>query len=928
MRRLAFTFLTSILVFQAFGQIPTMNCPGNTIVSNDPGACGAMVTYTIPTCATNCGSATIYQSDNNGFTSGDNFPVGIHFLQYTITNGADSTTCVFKVEVQDTEAPTVSFPASIPVYMDANCNYVLPDFSAQGIGSFSDNCFINNISQSPAIGTVINGAGTTSAIQLTTTDTTGNQTITNFDIILTDTIAPTISGCPSTITEPVTSGCQAMLQNYTALISATDNCGGTPVLSQSPVSGTSFSTSQSVTIYAQDQFGNIDSCVFTVVSDDVIAPTITCPNDTTVYVDSGCEYLLPDYTGLTIAIDNCDPNVSLTQMPIPGVKLTGYNTSHFVSITGADIAGNSSVCSFQITLLDSLAPSFGNCKDTTLYLDHNCEFSMPDLFTYVGVTENCSSISTAQFPNVGTILTGAQTLNVIYTATDLSNLSGTCAMDIILADTTSPNVVACQNDTTVGADATGCSYTVPDYSSSVFATDNCTSVFGITQSEVVGNQLNVGATYPIVMSVTDDAGNLGTCTFNLTVVDNLGPDLNCPVNPNVPVNANCEFVVPDYQTIVNPTDNCGNVTFSQTPNAGTVISGIGTQQSISLYATDDQGNQSSCSFIITLADTTAPVISCPGTQIVNIDQNCQYQIPDLSSLVIVTDLCDPNPTFSQSPAVGVTVSGMVDITVTVTDASGNFTTCIVQAQPNDVTNPSITCPTDMASCDDLFTWNTPAATDDCGLVTVAQTDVSGLISGDNFPVGITTIEYTATDNVGNTSTCSFDIEVYPSPSISFSGDHTIEEGDSVQLIPTLTNDSLISWSPALNLSSDTAAAPWASPTTTVDYTVVVIGYGGCTVSEGVTVFVNNEDELIINNFVSPNGDGKNDFWIVSNPSLISGCTVGIYDRWGKLVWESSDYDNEWNGLNSEGTELPDGTYFYQISCTTGEPMKGSILLMR
>ncbi|CAG5080813.1 HYR domain-containing protein [Parvicella tangerina] len=925
------TFIAASFAYLGvFAQTPTLNCPVDINANNSNGNCGAIINYTIPTCASNCSGTTIYQSDNSGYTSGSFFPIGSYTIEYTISNGVDSSTCSFMINVNDFQSPTANLVSSaFDVYTDNNCEFAIPYFPDDpSYVSIFDNCTMDTVYQTPVAGTTISGVGTTVNIVLDAYDSTGNFISVNFDITLVDTLAPVISSCPGTITEPITTGCQAVLQDYTALVSVLDNCDGNPTVTQSPVSGTTFTTSEDVVIYAEDVNGNIDSCLFTVVSNDITAPSITCPNDTIVGVDANCDYLVADFAPFASAVDNCDPSVSFSQSPAVGSKLSGFNTSYFVSMTGSDVAGNSSVCSFEVTLIDTLAPVFTNCKDTTLYVDHNCELIMPNLFTFVGVSENCSSISTSQVPAPGSVISGETITNVFYTATDISSNSETCIMNVITVDTTSPNVVTCPSDMTVSTGSTSCDYEVVDFSSSVFATDNCSSSFSITQSESVGTLLPAGATYPITLTISDDAGNSSTCSFDITVEDNVSPDLSCLSNPSVPANSNCEYIIPSYDTVVNPSDNCGSVIFSQTPVAGTVISGIGTQQSISLFAEDAAGNQSSCSFTITVADTTSPDVTCPGTQSVAISGNCQYAIPDLSSLVTFSDLCDASPTYAQTPSSGTTVSGINTVAITVTDASGNTSTCSVQTQPDDVTPPAISCPTDLASCDSTFTYTTPVATDDCGLVSVAQTDATGLSSGDTFPTGITTLEYTATDDVGNTTTCSFNIEVYPTPEIILPDDILIEEGDSVQIMAAISNDSIFTWSPVYNMNGDTTTSPWVSPNSTVTYTLSAISYQGCSSSSEITVFVDQILEQTINNFLSPNGDGKNDTWNMSKPSLISGCNVTIYDRWGKLVWKSNAYNNQWDGKNSNGTEMPDGTYFYKISCDTQDDINGSILLMR
>jgi gliding motility-associated-like protein len=82
----------------------------------------------------------------------------------------------------------------------------------------------------------------------------------------------------------------------------------------------------------------------------------------------------------------------------------------------------------------------------------------------------------------------------------------------------------------------------------------------------------------------------------------------------------------------------------------------------------------------------------------------------------------------------------------------------------------------------------------------------------------------------------------------------------------------------------------------------------------------------ISNIVTPNNDGQNDTWKISDPSQVSGCAVTIYNRWGQPVYETTDYQNEWGGTK-DGEPLPDGVYFYSIKCTD-EEFTGEINLFR
>ncbi|MBX2901017.1 MAG: VCBS repeat-containing protein [Cyclobacteriaceae bacterium] len=74
-------------------------------------------------------------------------------------------------------------------------------------------------------------------------------------------------------------------------------------------------------------------------------------------------------------------------------------------------------------------------------------------------------------------------------------------------------------------------------------------------------------------------------------------------------------------------------------------------------------------------------------------------------------------------------------------------------------------------------------------------------------------------------------------------------------------------------------------------------------------------EIQVYNAVSPNNDGRNDFFKIENIELLEPQnTVTIYNRWGSKVYEVNNYSdtNAFRGRNQNGNELPSGTYFYKI----------------
>jgi len=78
--------------------------------------------------------------------------------------------------------------------------------------------------------------------------------------------------------------------------------------------------------------------------------------DQLVYVDQNCEAIVPDYTPDVVVVDNCD-NATIIQVPTPGTTLTSAQPTTQVVITANDISGNSASISFNVVLVDTIAPT-------------------------------------------------------------------------------------------------------------------------------------------------------------------------------------------------------------------------------------------------------------------------------------------------------------------------------------------------------------------------------------------------------------------------------------------------------------------------------------------------------------------------------------------------------------------------------------------
>jgi HYR domain len=233
---------------------PTITCPGDITITNDPGDCGAVVFYNGPAVLDNCpgvmGSCTP--------SSGSFFPVGTTPVTCTATDASGNIAqCTFNITVIDTEPPTIICPADLTVpntigECGAFVNYPDP--------TVSDNCPGVTSSCIPVSGSFF-PVGTT-PVTCTATDASGNTATCTFTVTVNDTEPPIIVCSPdiTVIGDPDLGG--AIVNYPNPLVS--DNCpGAAAVCSPPPGSLFPFGTT-TVTCTATDAAGNTATCSFTV----------------------------------------------------------------------------------------------------------------------------------------------------------------------------------------------------------------------------------------------------------------------------------------------------------------------------------------------------------------------------------------------------------------------------------------------------------------------------------------------------------------------------------------------------------------------------------------------------------------------------------------------------------------------------------------
>lgn len=140
------------------------------------------------------------------------------------------------------------------------------------------------------------------------------------------------------------------------------------------------------------------------------------------------------------------------------------------------------------------------------------------------------------------------------------------------------------------------------------------------------------------------------------------------------------------------------------------------------------------------------------------------------------------------------------------------------------------------------------------------------------------------------------------------------------------------WSQAAGDPDVAIIAHPADPTTTVTglntqgiYHFVFTNASGCMDTTEVSV---NSADMIIPNIFTPNGDGKNDLFVIKGLASYPGSQLLVFNRWGNEVYQSDDYQNNWDGGG-----LAEGTYYYVLNrrepgTNAITPFKGWIFLKR
>ncbi|NOT50403.1 MAG: T9SS type B sorting domain-containing protein [Chitinophagaceae bacterium] len=178
------------------------------------------------------------------------------------------------------------------------------------------------------------------------------------------------------------------------------------------------------------------------------------------------------------------------------------------------------------------------------------------------------------------------------------------------------------------------------------------------------------------------------------------------------------------------------------------------------------------------------------------------------------------------------------------------------------------------------------------------------------------------------------VPVKPSPAVNAGQDQTIVEGDNVNLSGSSTGTpATIAWTPVTTITSGaTTFTPVAKPPVTATYTMTVTDVNGCISSDNVIVTVLPYCLKVMDAF-TPNSDGMNDRWVVTNNGglCVKQVYVTVFNRYGNIVYKNDNYANNWEGTYN-GKPVADGTYYYVVNYLLMNgayvTLKGDVTILR
>jgi gliding motility-associated-like protein len=620
------------------GNAPTLTAPSSLSLSADANCTAVVANLGNPISSDDCAVVSVTND------APPLFPLGSTLVTWTATDAAgNSTTATQTITVIDNTNPTITAPANVTVSADNNC---VATAVSLGTATTADNC---------TVGSVTNNAPATFPLGTTTvtwtvTDGSGNTATATQTVTVNDNTNPTITA-PANVTVNANGTCNAF-NVVLGTATTADNCSVASVTNNAP--GTFPLGVTTVTWTVTDGSGNIATATQTVTVVDNANPSLVAPANMTVSAGNACTASIANL-GNPVATDNC--TIASVTNNAPAAFPLGNTT---VTWTATDAAGNSTTATQTITVIDNTNPTITAPANVTVSADNNCVATAVSLGTAT-TADNCT---------VGSVTNNAPatfplgTTTVTWTVTDGSGNTATATQTVTVNDNTNPTITAPAN-VTVNANGTCNAFNV--VLGTATTADNC-SVASVTN--------NAPGTFPlgvttVTWTVTDGSGNIATATQTVTVNDTVVPIVIAPSNLMAYTTTQCDAT---NVSLGNPVviENCG---VQSIVNNAPLSFPLGTTI-VTWTVTDNGGNATSVDQIVTVFDTTHPVLFTNNLNVVlDVNGNTAISIQDVDNGS--TDNCGIEVMTLSQYNFDCSHVGNNSVIVTATDYSGNTTTGII-----------------------------------------------------------------------------------------------------------------------------------------------------------------------------------------------------------------------------------------------------------
>jgi gliding motility-associated-like protein len=365
------------------------------------------------------------------------------------------------------------------------------------------------------------------------------------------------------------------------------------------------------------------------------------------------------------------------------------------------------------------------------------------------------------------------TTTVLLRASDAAGNSTDHSFSITVQDQEAP-LITCPADITTPIELGMCgahvAYVLPT------ATDNCGTGIPSTPVDVTlapGSFFPVGIT-SVSLHAIDAAGNIGTCSFSITVVDDQAPVLSGCADQTVAVEASgpCGTVI-TYPEIT-AYDECGGVLTpvrTDGPASGSVFPFGSTPVT---HEATQGGLTGTCSFTITVNDSAPPTFTVGSLPLAYLDDGFQATLPDLYPYLENVADCSGVGAHAQSPEPGTPIFGNTMVALHVADQLGNDTlvqlmvTAIDTIPPTAICNGAVDVTAPIGQCGIQVFVPHPQMDDNSGMPLLVDS-IGPYGSGSWFPIGSSSITYVVGDPSGLTDSCTTVVNVSapPMPVLSY-----------------------------------------------------------------------------------------------------------------------------------------------------------------